>query len=185
MAATHSNSFTTSALRCERVCSGGCKRTSTSPGSWPLIARGRERVAGVAAKRTFTIPCPWPFNPQVVNELLWVAAKRTFTRRTSTHTIRHEQAPRFHTISLFWVRTAIQRRRGVRREQSNGLCGCDHICIARERAGSVPRAVPRAAERNTWSSFRLCQKNVHQPWPLALYCCCHGGLDLRDRFPFW
>ena len=30
------NSFTTSALRRERVCSGGCKRTSTSPGSWPL-----------------------------------------------------------------------------------------------------------------------------------------------------
>ena len=50
-----------------------------SPGSWPLIARGRERVAGLAAKRTFTIPCPWPLNPQVVNELPWVAAKRTFT----------------------------------------------------------------------------------------------------------
>ena len=80
LAATHSNSFTTSALpRREHVCSGGCKRTSTSPGSWPLIARGRERVAGLAAKRTFTIPCPWPLNPQVVNELLWVAAKRTFT----------------------------------------------------------------------------------------------------------
>ena len=64
---------------CERVCSVGCKRTSTSPVSWPLIARGRERVAGLAAKRTFTIPAPWPLNPQVVNELLWVAAKRTFT----------------------------------------------------------------------------------------------------------
>ena len=59
LAATHSNSFTTSALRCERVCSVGCKRTSTSPGSWPLIARGRERVAGLAAKRTFTSPGPW------------------------------------------------------------------------------------------------------------------------------
>ena len=49
LATTHSNSFTTSALRRERVCSGGCKRTSTSPCSWPLIARGRERVAGLAA----------------------------------------------------------------------------------------------------------------------------------------
>jgi hypothetical protein len=32
-------------------------------------------------------------------------APRTRTARTSTHTIRHEQAPTFHTISLFWVRT--------------------------------------------------------------------------------
>ena len=65
LAATHSNSFTTSALpRRERVCSGGCKRTSTSPGSWPLIARGRERVAGLAAKRTFTSPAPWPLSTQ-------------------------------------------------------------------------------------------------------------------------
>ena len=61
LAATHSNSFTTSALRCERVCSVGCKRTSTSPGSWPLIARGRERVAGLAAKERAPSLPPGPF----------------------------------------------------------------------------------------------------------------------------
>ena len=62
----------------ERVCSDGCKRTRSSPGSWPLIGRGRERVAGLAAKRTFTIPCPWPLNPQVVNELLgWRPKERS------------------------------------------------------------------------------------------------------------
>ena len=38
----------------------------------------------------------------------------------------------------------------------HGLCGCGHICIARERAGSVPRAVPRMGLCLCGSVVRRC-----------------------------
>ena len=165
-------------LRRERVCSDGSKRTSTSPGSWPLIARGRERVAGLAAKRTFTIPCLWPLNPQGRERVAvgggqknvhhpWplalstlsvrgrervagVAAKRTFTVPGPWPLSFHSRFSYFYYYSFHRWPSGLRRSTSSTEESAGPIARRSSRVLRAVLAAAALRPVRRGRCKHTW-----------------------------------